>query len=250
MKPVARKSSKATPRAPRRVRLPPDSERPAVTGRGARDQRESAFAIILGSFIDRVPGARAAALVDSEGETVDYAGAVDPFEVRVAAAHWRIVLDHAAAQPSLLRLRTVAVRATRRSYLVSTLREGYALVAVLVRGAGLFACHRALWVCARTLGEEAGWSWDDADKPPLWVPLEVVADAHHRPRAVKHRGRARGLDVLGSLVSRPLLGALGAFEAARLRERAWRVRFETGVEAMLVREPGGFWYADEPPDWD
>jgi hypothetical protein len=215
-----------------------------------RDQRESAFAVILGAFVDRVPGARAAALVDSEGETVDYAGVIDPFEVRVAAAHWRIVFDHAVAQPSMTSLRTVAARAARRSYLVSVLPEGYALVAVLVRGAGLSGYQRALWACSRALGEEAGWRWNEGDKPPHWYPLEVVADVHHRPRAVRHRGRSRALDVLGSLVASPRLGPFGSFDAFRSRERAWRVRFDTGVEAMLVREPGGSWYADEPPDWD
>jgi hypothetical protein len=237
--------------------------------RGRRDQRESAFAAILGAFVDRVPGTRAAALVDSEGETVDYAGVIDPFQVRVAAAHWRIVLDDAATQPSMTGVRTVAVRAARRSYVVSGLREGYALVAVFMRGAGFSAYRRALSVCARALGEEAGWSWDDADKPPPWFYLDVIADPHHRPSAVRHQGRIRLLDILGAIVSRPSLAppeaagtgagvgsrlalrdALESGRAYQARERAWRVRFDSGVEATLVREPGGSWYADEPPDWD
>ena len=51
--------------ATRRRRRPP---------RSSRDQHESAFASILRLLVARVPGARAAALVDCLGETVDYAG--------------------------------------------------------------------------------------------------------------------------------------------------------------------------------
>jgi hypothetical protein len=45
----------------------------------------------------------------------------------------------------------------------------------------------------------------------------------------------RPLEILGSLA-----GGLAK------RERGWRVRVDSGVEATLVREPGGAWYADEP----
>jgi hypothetical protein len=57
-------------------------------------------------------------------------------------------------------------------------------------------------------------------------------------------GQDRPLEILGALVN-----SLGR------RERGWRVRFDTGVEAMLVREPGApakfsrsHWYSDEPFD--
>jgi hypothetical protein len=60
--------------------------------RGAvRDQSDSAFSAILGQLCDDC-GALAAALVDGEGETVDYAGLLSPYEIKVAAAEWRIVL--------------------------------------------------------------------------------------------------------------------------------------------------------------
>ena len=60
-----------------------------------RDQRESAFTAILTDLVERVPGARCAALVDRDGETVDYGGRGSPYEMRVAAAHLRIVFDEA-----------------------------------------------------------------------------------------------------------------------------------------------------------
>ena len=60
--------------------------------RPPRDQAESPFNVILEEFLDVVRFARGAAIVDFEGETVDYAGAVDPFELRVAAATFGLVL--------------------------------------------------------------------------------------------------------------------------------------------------------------
>jgi hypothetical protein len=204
-----------------------------------RDRPESAFAAILGALVARIPGARAAALVDFEGETVDYAGRGDPYEVRVAAAHWRIVFDEVAAQPSMRRVQQVGVRAARRGYIVCALPEGYALIVVLTRAAGFAGHDRALAVCARALGREAGWTWSEGERPALWFPLDVVADVRLRPRAVREAGNLRPVEILGALVSR-------SDSLPRPRERGWRVRFDTGVEAMLLREPGGAWYADEP----
>jgi hypothetical protein len=198
--------------------------------------------LILAAFVARVPGARAAALVDAEGETVDYAGSIDPFELRLAAAHWRLVLDEASAQRSMTSAENITIRASRRSYLISVLPDGYALVTVLVRGAGFSGTKRALAVCASALSEEAGWTWDGLATPPLWFSLDVVADAKLRPRGVRLGSTVRPLEIIGSLVA----GVRGAANLRRFGERAWRVRFDSGVEAMLVRERGGAWYADEP----
>jgi predicted regulator of Ras-like GTPase activity (Roadblock/LC7/MglB family) len=198
-----------------------------------RDQHESAFAAILSKLVSRVPGARGAALVDSEGETVDYAGRAKPFDLRVAAAHWRIVLDEARAARALRNVRSIAVRAARASYLVQTLPEGYALVVVMMRSAGFSGWQRAVASCVHALGEEAGWEWD-GEAPPRWFPVTVLRDERRRPAAVRADGRLHPLEILGTLQA----GLSG-------RERAWRIRFESGLEATLVREPGGACYLDE-----
>jgi hypothetical protein len=200
-----------------------------------RDQHESAFTAILAGLVVRVPGAKAAALVDFEGETVDYAGRLAPFALRLAAAHWRIVLDLAASQRSLRHVRWISARAARASYLVHALPEGYALVVVLARAAGFVEWRRAVAACGRALGAEAGWRWAGLELP-VWVPVEVAADERKRPSALRVAGRLRPLEVLGALAG----GGLAR------RERGWRVRFESGIEATLVRERGGAWYADEP----
>jgi len=199
-----------------------------------REQHESAFTAILVGLVRRVPGARAAALVDFDGETVDYAGSLDPFTLKLAAAHWRIVLQQMTASggPDV---RWLWARARTSSYLVSALPDGYALTLVLGRGAGFGGWRRAIASCARDLGEEAGWSWHGAPPPP-WFPVDVLTDAKRRPLALRCGEGHRPVEVLGAVA-----GGLGR------RERGWRVRFD-GIEATLVREPGGVWYADEPPD--
>src|SRR5690606_4631405 len=84
---------------------------------GVRAQHASPFSAILMRFCDAT-GARAAALVDQEGETVDYAGTVDPFEVKIAAAEWQLVL--ATLERSQVAdwrdTRLLVVRSARRSF--------------------------------------------------------------------------------------------------------------------------------------
>src|SRR5689334_15040835 len=99
--------------------------------RGAtlRDQELSAFGGILTRLSDST-GALAAALVDPQGETVDYAGALEPFEVRVAAAELRLILEFARGLPlpGAPDTHQILVRTNRRTYVVVALTDGYALV--------------------------------------------------------------------------------------------------------------------------
>jgi hypothetical protein len=198
-----------------------------------RDQHESAFTAILGALVARVPGARAAILVDFEGETVDYAGSVDPYASKVAAAHWCVVLDGITTRAALSPARWVWLRAGRSSYLVHALPDGYALVLVLTRAAGFVGWRRAVAACARSIGVEAGWAWG---KSPAgaWYSVDIVSDDRRRPAGLRMAGQLHRVDILGAVA-----GGLGR------GERAWRAHFHTGVDATLVREPGGAWYVDE-----
>jgi hypothetical protein len=199
----------------------------------ARDQRESAFAAILAALVKRVPGARAAALVDRDGETVDYSGILDPFDVRLAAAHWRLVFDDVSRQRSCRSVRWLCLRASGASYLVHDLPEDYALVLVLARAAGFFGWRRAVSSCAGALAGEAGW--DGRRVEPQWFPALVTSDERRRPTTIRIAGRATPVEIVGTVAN-----------GLARRERAWRVRLDTGIEATLVREPGGMWYSDEP----
>ncbi len=222
---------------------------------GERDQHESAFAAILADLVGRVPGARAAALVDREGETVDYFGAGNPYELRVAAAHLRIVLDEAAAQASLATVRSIVVRARRASLSIHALPEGYALVVRLCRGAGFRGLGRAVPVCTRRLALEAGWR--HRPQPGEWHPVEVQVDARHGPRTVlvalaasvaaRGGGKKKPEHEVRQAPREMPVEILGRYRAALPEhEKAWRVRIPNGVEFTLLRESGGRWYSDEP----
>jgi hypothetical protein len=235
--------------------LPPPSSRlmrtlgPAV----ARDTDATPFSAILAELLQRVPGSYAAALVDAEGETVDYAGYGDPFDLRVAAAHLQLVLQgirnsahgsedgdsESAADVErtgvLGEPRWVVVRGHRKSVAASVLPDGYAL-ALLLRPRSAFAIStRALKVCTRALAAEAGWTdleLRDGVKQRSWFAVEVETDGRGRPVRIG--------------ANRVVVEVLGAVMGLAVRERGFRVRTLEGTELTLVREPRQLWYADEP----
>ncbi len=202
------------------------SRRPTV-----RDQEESAFSFILRDLVQRVPGAYAAALVAQDGESVDYYARVDPFDVKVAAATWRIAVAELAQLAEIGHLRSLVVRARHRSTIVRVLPEGYALVVLLHRRA-FPSVGRAFDACERALAVEAEWPLSDVR--PQWVGVQVETDRRRRPVWLSMgTSLSCSVEVLGSLVG------------LRGRERGYRVRLSSGHELNLVREAGGRWYADE-----
>jgi hypothetical protein len=199
-----------------------------------RDQKPTPFGQILEQLLDLEPRAAAAALVDSEGEAVDYAGKLSTFYTKVAAAHLRAVLDEIEGvfPQGHGRPLQVVVRGQEKSFLVRPLRDGYALVVVLKRRAfGLSA--RAIAVSERSLSSEAGWP---LPRPagPIWYPatIETGPPDRRRPLRMKSGSIWEPVDVLGSVVGLN-------------REKGYRCRLATGAELTLVREPAGIWYADE-----
>ncbi|MBV9950144.1 MAG: roadblock/LC7 domain-containing protein [Myxococcales bacterium] len=197
--------------------------------------------------MERVPGAHAAALVDAEGETVDYAGDGEPFHLRVAAAHWKIVLEAALRQSALAGLEWMSVRSSRRSFLVTALPDGYALVVLLARAAGFAGWSRALDHCRRSLAREAGWAPRSTREvaPPRWLAVDVVCDDRGRPRSIRLAEDEGRVDIIGALASPAPGPSRSPASGPSRRERAWRVRLESGLEATLVREAGDFWYLDD-----
>lgn len=226
----------------------------------------SPFAAILRRLVARVPGAYAAALVDQEGETVDYTGLLGSFELRVAAAEVRLALD-VVGRAMAGETSWMIVRGERGSIVCRKLPEGYAVVVLLRRRAGFTASRRAYAACERELAEEAGWTLprlavrrgsEGVAPPPseaggpvpssrrapptgaaspldtAWWNVEVEVDSRGRPRWLRKPGSdARlALEVLGSV-----MGLIP-------RERGFRVRTEHGEELTLVRESLRLWYAD------
>jgi hypothetical protein len=209
----------------------------------------SAFAVILGELITRLPGAYACSLVDSGGETVDYAGLGDPFDVKVAAAHLRILLSQIEALDVLGAPRWIIIRGAQRSMIARQLPEGYALVVLLRRRAGFTASERAFAACEAALAKEAGWrlpgastrgggrqrqARQDAEAATTWIPVNVEIDRRGRPVCIG--APPVKVEVLGAVVGLPA------------RERGFRVRTATGTELTVVREAGNCWYADDAHD--
>ena len=204
-----------------------------------RDQAVSAFSGTLMRLCDAT-AARGAALVDGGGETVDYAGSLDPFEIRVVAAEWRLLLGVLAEQPSLSGGTTeLFYRGTKRSFAVVSMQDGYALVVDLPRSS-FRPSPRAIAEAVRTLAVEAGLPNNPSagGGRENWTRLDVRCAAHWwRPTAIWLSGGWQPIDVLGRF---------SESEPGR-RSVGYRIRLPQGTELTLVREPMGIWYVDELP---
>jgi hypothetical protein len=195
---------------------------------------ETPFARILAALVARLPGAYAAALVDTEGETVDYAGSAEAFDIRVTAAHARLLLAEVERYGLLGAPRWLVIRGAKKSIVARALPDGYALALLLRRRAGFTASTRAFSACERDLAREAGWRapGPGASSEEQWYPVDVHADRLGRPRRIG----TTVVKVLGALVGLPP------------REHGFRVRTVDGNEINVVREARNCWYADERLD--
>ena len=159
---------------------------------GPRDQDASTFSAILERLVRSVVGAQAAALVDAEGETVDYAGDVEPFDIKVAAAHWRVVLSEIAE--CFGGIRQIVTHARRKSYVVRQIHTEYMIVLVLHRRAGFAASERAL--------QEAHVRLCSGGRVPAAAEHEPVVRGRGRGRAAKDCCRPAKLRVAADVAAR------------------------------------------------
>jgi hypothetical protein len=203
-----------------------------------RDQAASQFSAILSRLCDS-SGALGASLVDAEGETVDYAGRLNPYDVRVAAAEWRLVLAllEDTRVSAWVSTHEIVVRARGRSFALWLLGEGYAIVLVLPAYA-FHVSRRALAEAAIDLAREAGLSGREASERTRWTRVDVITEDRdpRRPKAVWQAGAWCELTIIGR------------YDSAELdpREVGFMTRFTTGAEVLLVREPLGKWFAGLP----
>jgi hypothetical protein len=202
-----------------------------------RDQDTTPFSATLLRLCEAT-GALGAALVDAEGETVDYAGYLDPFSLRVMAAEWRIVLDivRSVPRPGFQDAHELSVRARKKSFALVALPDGYAIVLALPLHSLLFS-RRAVAEAAREIEREAGLTPSHAPEAAeeRWSKIDVrtAPGDRRRPAAVWVDGAWREVTILGRIAQRRAPG----------REVGYRARLENGLEIALIREALGLWFA-------
>jgi hypothetical protein len=201
---------------------------------GRRDQAPSSFAPTLGRLCSSA-GVVGAALVDSDGEAVDYAGRVAPFDIRVAAAEWRIILARLSrcANSPWRDTRQLMVRGVNKSFGAVLLPEGYALVVQLLPRC-FRVSPRALSEAVREICENAGLGDPLLQTSAQWTRVQVNESEERRPRSVWVNRKWLPVEVLGRWVGPELLP----------NELGYRVRLLGGEEITLVREPLAQWFAD------
>ncbi|QXE90798.1 roadblock/LC7 domain-containing protein [Geomonas subterranea] len=96
------------------------------------------FKRLLTTLVESVPGGNGAILADWEGEAVEQFSHGDPFEMKVTAAHWGILLTQLKAVHD--KFTTGAVRETvistdEQYVIVGAVGDDYALVMTLDRNA-------------------------------------------------------------------------------------------------------------------
>jgi hypothetical protein len=201
---------------------------------GHRDQTPSSFAPTLGRLCSSA-GVVGAALVDCDGEAVDYAGRVSPFDIRVAAAEWRIILTRLGRCHEPWRdTRQVMIRGVNKSFGAILLPEGYALVLQLLPRC-FRVSPRALSEAIREICENAGLGLDVVPTAQ-WMRVQVNESAapQRRPHSVWVNRKWLPVEVLGRWVDSELMP----------NELGYRVRLLGGAEITLVREPLAQWFAD------
>ncbi len=200
----------------------------------ARDQEATGFTQILDNLVDALPGAAGVALVDEWGECVDYSGVLDPYEIRVVAAHMQLEMRKVEEGIAGLvgNVRAISVCAHKRTFIAHMLVEDYTLVFIYTGGSPIAVSPRAVAQAEYDIRREGGW------EPPAdmerWIHLAVDARPHDRwrPRRVRLAEVWYDVDVIGAVV--------GLADG----ERGFRVRTKTGAEMTLIRERLGEWYAD------
>jgi hypothetical protein len=212
-----------------------------------RVQAETGFTAILHVLVATMPGGLGAALVDGEGETVDYAGdRLDVFDIKVAAAQWRILLQE-IEQGKLSAEGGAPQRVTllceHRTYVIDSLPEGYALLVIAHQAAPLAHLNSAIDRALIALHAEVGWA-----APPeveRWWPIDVGVDDEGRPSTLRLKTREVPLGVIGR-ITQGLRGGEHGYRVA-IGPNESRAEDERRDEVTIVQGVDRRWYADAPP---
>lgn len=120
---------------------------------------KSPFAAILARLRDEFKGVEAAAFFDSEGETIDYDGILDPFMTRLLAAHHGVIRASFQSRLDWLNLGRVEIfeiRTSEKETITLPVAEDFYLTVVVESGASSVQLRNAIEEVASALREEAG----------------------------------------------------------------------------------------------
>lgn len=208
----------------------------AAVDESQRDQVESAFTPILRSLREQVSGVLAAVFVDTEGECIDYASRLEPYDAKVNAAHMLMMMDLlertrdrvAFGEPFVLE-----IGADERELWVQRMGGEYVLVVVLTPDFDRGALKNALVSVVREFRNEVGLpapGWESSERR-LSVRVRASPGWRYAPDGWSDGDvRVTITDVLGRWI-----------EASDVGEDrvCFRVRTGEGQELTLVHEPDG-----------
>lgn len=220
----------------------PQPSRRHARRRSARSldhQDASPFAGLLEDLLDAMPYLRGGAIVDFEGETVDFAGEVDTFELRVAAATMQLMLSELRQNAHFEELLEVRISTGRQGYVVRALDASYSLVLIPRPLATFVLSERVLLEVEHRILLEAGLS----PRAPLdWFRAEVRLDGRRRPTKIRAASSLLDFEPPAWLD----VEVLGAVVEQAAAPRVFRIRLESGAELTLLREGRGLWFVDGP----
>ena len=197
----------------------------------ARDQAESAFTPILRTLLHVEAGVLAVAFVDDEGETVDYASVLPPYDTKVTGAHLRVVMETLrGVAPSHGESWFLEVQATERDIVIRRINDEYILVVMVNARSITRRLLGAVEDAVNKLRAESGIpssSWERV-RNVVQVELREAVGWPYAPTAFHEAGRRVLIDdVLGRWTE----------VSGRYNRVCFRVRSADGEELTLIHDP-------------
>ena len=114
----------------------------------------SAFADILKSIVESVPGALGAIFADWEGEMVDQFAHIPPIDIQLVGAHWGVVLNQTARSTAVCgfgQVKELLIEGERGMVLIRCVTDRYYVVLTAKSEVHLATARRELERGAATL---------------------------------------------------------------------------------------------------